>query len=442
MKRNIGILFILALIISASIYFYRVYYKTYYLTVTGIVEHADGIGRQVIDFEELVGDEIEMNSTSHVHTMKFVPKRFKKVQRIHNKKLGYVVLNEHTFPFDFVDDKDYDDFIFKLTKFKTKINRRFSKLLNITPREEQIFIAYSMFESDRLPQYWAYKINKDWDMVVVPDKNLVDIYVNSGVKKPIFVVPLGTNLESHLNAPLKKKANKIFTFANFSAIQERKNSLKLLEAYHNVFKDNDNVRLLLSARKALGNTYSSLKKYIFENNVRGVEIDLGAKNSSFYNFTFDDIDCYVSPSKGEGFSVIPREAMARGIPVIVSDSLAQKTIAQSGLVRSIEANKLVPGYYSHADMFKGNFVDIETKDLEEAMLDVYNNYQTYLDKSQDARDWVEKGQYKHLKNLYMNMVKPKNIILGDRNEITEDYLMTNSQELYDKWKHLEKKGLL
>jgi hypothetical protein len=36
------------------------------------------------------------------------------------------------------------------------------------------------------------------------------------------------------------------------------------------------------------------------------------------------------------------------------------------------------------------------------------------------------------------MVKPKKVILGDRNEITKDYLMTNSKELYNKFMNLKK----
>ncbi len=433
--KKIALLSVVIIIIIACISFYKICYKNYYLTVTGIVEYADGIGRQIIDLEDLIGDEVEMNTTAIVNTKQYLPERFKEIIKIKNKKPGYVVLNEYSLSFGFQEDKRMQQILFDADK------NRLRKSFNRIPREEQIFISYSMFESDRIPQHWVYRINSEWDMVVVPDQSLVDVYINSGVKKPIFVVPLGTNLETHLNAPLKKEAGKIFTFANFSAIEERKNLMKLLEAYHKTFNGNDKVRLLLSSRRD-GGSYKELKEYILKNNVQGVEIDIGTKDSRFYNFAFENIDCYVSPSKGEGFSVIPREAMARGIPTIVSDALAQKTIANTGLVKVVPANKLVPGYYSHADKFIGNYYDIEVNDLAEAMLEVYKNYQKFLDNAPAARSWAEKGQYKYLKEEYINMVKPKKIILGDKNEITKDYLMTNSKELYNKWKHLKDKGLL
>jgi hypothetical protein len=35
---------------------------------------------------------------------------------------------------------------------------------------------------------------------------------------------------------------------------------------------------------------------------------------------------------------------------------------------------------------------------------------------------------------YRNLVKPRSVILGNRNEITDDYLMTDSPALFNKYK--------
>lgn len=438
MKKLLRIIIPLIIIfsIAGAVAFYKICYKNYYLTGAGIVEYADGIGRQIIDFEELVGDDIEMNTTATIKQKANIPERFKKVLNIKNKKTGHVVLYEYSFPFTFTKEEDVNNDLFKLREYKRR--NSFNKI----PREEQIYITYSMFESDRIANFWVYEINKNWDMVVVPDENLVDIYINSGVTKPIFVVPLGTNLKTHIEAPLKQKLvnETSFTFGNFASFEERKNILRLIQAYQTAFKDNKDVRLLLSPRRD-GGSYDSIMDYILENQISGITVDIGTKDNNYYNFLFSKIDCYVSPSKGEGFSVIPREAMARGIPTIVSNILSQKTIADTGLVKSVPPIKKVPGFYSK-NLFVGDFQDISSDDLADAMLEVYNNYQKYLDNAEAARAWADKGQYKNLKDLYINMVKPKKVILGDRNEITKDYLMTNSQELYNKWQHLKKLGAL
>jgi len=418
------------LIVSGAVVFYEVCYRNYYLTLAGVVEFNDSMGRQTIDFENIVGDEIEMNTTATVRSLNNLPERFKKVLKRKNKKLGNVVLYEFHFPFRFQNEVTFNEEMFNQKTFK------YRNSFNQLPRDKQIFIYYSMIESDRIPNFWVYEINKNWDMIVVPDQNLVKIYLDSGVTKPIFVLPLGTNLQDHLDAPLKSKANKTFTFANFSFLEDRKNLLKLVEAFHKSFKDNENTRLLLAPRGYEEQDKIALMEYILKNNIANITIDIGIKDNNFYNFYFTEVDCYVSPSKGEGFSIIPREAMARGIPTIVSDAIAQKTIAESGLVKSLKANIPIPGYYTRNRNLVGNFYDIDVDDLSNAMLDVYNNYQSYLDKASAARAWAEKGQYKYLKEEYLNMVKPKKVILGDRNEITKDYLMTNSKELYDKFLNL------
>lgn len=416
-------------------YFYKICYKNHYLTIAAPVNLRDGMGKQAIDLMDLLKEDVDMNllSSYQVH----VPSNMKKFIKNSNKKPGYVVLNEHSLLQVNIPDELYRQKWLLSEKYKYR--NSFNKI----PREEQIFINYSMFEADILPEDGVFYLNKNWDMIVLPDQNLLDIYKKSGVTKPVFVVPLGTDLDTHLQAPLKVKRNEIFKFANFSIFEERKNLLKLVQAYHQAFKGNDQVRLLLSARGDRGGVFKQVLKYIIDNKVQGVEIDsLSAKEKDYFDFLYSRIDCYVSPSKGEGFSIIPREVMARGIPLIVTDSIAQKTIADTGLVKVVHADKLVPGDYTFIKRVIGNFVDIEVSDLADAMLDVYNNYQTYLDKAPEARAWAENGQYKNLKEEYLNMVKPKKVILGDRNEITKDYLMTDSQELYNKWKHLEEIGML
>lgn len=422
-----------AIIAKGAIYFYNTQYKNYYLTVVAPINQRDGMGRQAIDLITLLKNDVEMNV---IHSMMInVPQKIKEILKIKNKKPGYVVLNEHSLLQVNISEEDYSKKWLRSEKYK------YRNLFNNIPREEQIFINYSMFEADMLPEDAVYNLNKSWDMIVVPDQYLVDIYVNSGVTKPIFVIPLGVDLTDHLKAPLKTERNKIFKFANFSVFEERKNIMTLIKAYHQAFKGNDQVRLLLSSRGDRGKIRQKVIDYILENNVHGVEIDaMEGKDTDYFNFLYSRIDCYVSPSKGEGFSIIPRETMARGIPTIVSDSIAQKTLADTGLVKVVNATKPVPGNYVFIDRIIGNFFDIEISDLSDAMLDVYNNYQQYLNLSQEARKWAAERQSQSLKEEYLNMVKPKKIILGDRNEITKEHLMTNSKELYNKFMNLKSKG--
>ena len=60
-----------------------------------------------------------------------------------------------------------------------------------------------MFESSKIPNEWANILNNYFDIVVVPDSYLIEIYKNSGVNLPIFVLPLSISIEELLKLPKK-----------------------------------------------------------------------------------------------------------------------------------------------------------------------------------------------------------------------------------------------
>src|SRR5690606_1798913 len=92
-------------------------------------------------------------------------------------------------------------------------------------------ISYSMFESDAIPPLWVNILNSFYDMVVVPDPYLISVYKNSGVKIPIFVLPLGILIEDLLKIPLKEKIGDPFVFGMSAGFWERKNHIKILRAF-------------------------------------------------------------------------------------------------------------------------------------------------------------------------------------------------------------------
>ena len=71
-----------------------------------------------------------------------------------------------------------------------------------------------------------------------------------------------------------------------------------------------------------------------------------------------------------------------------------------------------------------------------AMRYVYDHYEECLEAAPQRKEWASACQYKNLKPLYLSLVRPSKIILGDRDEITEEYLMTSSVELYKKYTSL------
>ena len=177
------------------------------------------------------------------------------------------------------------------------------------PDNSLINFAYSMLESSKIPNQWVEIFNSKFDGVIVPDEWLVDVYKDSGVKVPIFVIPLPVNFKQvnkHSNLQIKK--NHIFTFGCTCAINPRKNYIKLIDAFSQAFENSKNVRLKINAR-----TYSepkeiaNVKKRINELHLSNVLLSISNLEDDKYIEFMSSFDCFISISRGEGFAIPPKE---------------------------------------------------------------------------------------------------------------------------------------
>lgn len=300
--------------------------------------------------------------------------------------------------------------------------------------DSYIKIAYSTLESTAIPPQWVSILNAKFDLVVVPDEFFVKVYKNSGVTIPIFCIAEGMYLDEFLKRPIKSKVGMPFTFGFSAAAHPRKNHLLLIEAFKNAFGKNHRVQLKIHS----GVGDMSLKRTI-QKSIKGFKniqfIKRPLMQSQYVDF-FASLDCYVMLSKGEGFSLTPREAMALGIPCILSNNTAHITICQTGLVKAIKADRMEQAYYNCFQLIVGYNFNCNQKDVEQALKEVYQNYTKYLAQSADARKWASQYSYKNLTPYYLNLVKPKQVILGDNNKVGKDYFMTNSKALFEKYKKL------
>lgn len=399
------------------------YYKTPDLTVVGVVKMSDGIGRQGVELVDALRSKLRI---SFEHTLKpcykDVTKKLKRILKKQRKSSGKVVLFE-----DCVWTPERDN----------------SAFLNPTKKEDQIRIAYSMFESSSIPHQWTEIFNEKFDAVVVPDKYHVKVYKSSGVNIPIFVVPLGLNLDAFLNSPIKKRAQKHFTFGNFSAIIDRKNTMKLVTAFHKAFQNRQDVALRLNARYTDEAIERAITDYIENNQIQNIVLTKKCLSSSEYLKLFHSIDCYVSPSKGEGYSIQPREAMALGIPVILSDATAQKTLCSTDGVRQIHASIEKPALRRWGTILKtpvqyGFEYDISEEDLQNAMLEVYTNYTDFVSKAETLRSIAKTYSFQNLLSYYEQLIKPKKIVYGPDNQIEKNCLVTADRRLFNKYKKVLK----
>ncbi|MES2273171.1 MAG: glycosyltransferase [Chlamydiota bacterium] len=387
-----------------------------YLTVFGFVFMADGWGKIGVEFIQTLKNEVSINfvRTRGKYVFANVPQDVKKIIKTKNPLIGKVALFT-----DCVWDSSDQPF---LEKIKTAADAN------------QIRIAYSMFETTKIPPMWTSVLNRYFDAVAVPDPFLVGTYRNSGVNLPIFTLPLNVNLSNFWSLPLKNKKQSPMVFADFSVFAQRKNHLTLIRAFAQVFGNNPNVMLRLNGRSSENHWDQVIRKEIQILGLKNVRLTLQRLLFKDYLELFQTIDCYITLSKGEGFSIPPREAMALGIPVICADNTALNTICQTGLVRSVPALSLEPAYYHWpGKYYYGNQFNCTVEDAANAMKDVFDNYDDYLNRAQAARQWTINCNHQTLMPLYRSLIKPSKVILGAENHLTADYLMTNSRKLYQKY---------
>lgn len=78
------------------------------------------------------------------------------------------------------------------------------------------------------------------------------------------------------------------------------------------------------------------------------------------------------------------------------------------------------------------------KDAAAALRDVYKNYAKYITKAREGRKWVYQYDCTNpdLQNLYLTLIKPKQVMLGSENAIKNGVITTDSFMLYQKYKQI------
>lgn len=402
-------------IVLLTIFYPYVLKSDYDVTLTGRIIFSDGLCRIPVCLIDMLKSDLSINFTPMRSGINFqdVPMSVTDVLTKHN-------------------NREFGNVIFLCDGLGAENNYPF----NAVPANK-IKIAYSMFETTKFPYSWVQKLNNNFDAVVVPDEFLIDIYKQSGVLIPIFVIPCPLYLRDFLNQPLKNKKtfDKPFIFGITGGFGPGKNHEMVIDAFALEFKNSPDVLLRVHGR--WGYLFNMLKEKIRRLGLTNVEILEKVLTQSELIQFMSSLDCYILLSKGEGFSITPREVMALGIPCILSNHTAHKTICKTELVRPVPADIAVPADYSFAGLFDcGNQWNCKVEDAQKALRDVYENYTFYISKAAQRRKWASQYCYTNLKNKYLTLIKPKRVVFGDRNDVTDGCLITNSLLLYHKYVNL------
>jgi len=171
-------------------------------------------------------------------------------------------------------------------------------------------VSYTMFESTRLPDGRVEEINRHAQACVVPCAWNAEVFRACGVEIPVYVVPLGVD-EGDYWLVDRDRARRPYTFLWNGTPDLRKGWDVVYRAFWHAFRGDTDVRLVLHFRE--------LPKGVQGCRDENVEIVEGKLPLSQFRKTMWGADCFVFPSRGEGWGLPPREAAATGLPVIATN---------------------------------------------------------------------------------------------------------------------------
>jgi len=254
-------------------------------------------------------------------------------------------------------------------------------------------VGYSMLEVTGIPADWVEQANA-LDEIWVPSQFNKETFSASGVKRPIHVMPLGVDINYFHPFIKSRRIEDRFTFMSVFEWGERKAPEVLLQAYNQEFSSSDDVLLLLKVINT--DPAVNIERHVEAMRLRAdrapVVVVLNQNIPSYQmGSLYCSSDCFVLPTRGEGWGMPTLEAMACGLPTISTHWSAQTEFFNQDVGYPVDIKRLIPAV-AKCPYYEGfEWADPDVDHLASLMRHVYENRREARAKGLRASIWAREN---------------------------------------------------
>lgn len=235
----------------------------------------------------------------------------------------------------------------------------------------QYKIGYTPWESSALPEGWLEEFNKLDELWTTSEQCKV-WYEEAGVEVPVHVYLHGVN---GAFTPRKRTPRRKIRFLHIGEPAPRKAGQLVVDSFVKEFAGHDDVHLTVKCFSKMNTT----RFYGPDGMIMGppdshphITLDMRSLSTEELVQLYHSHDVLVYPSWGEGFGLIPLEALATGMPTICTEAWAP----YKEFILPLESRLAdSPWPLIHT----GKMFEPSEPHLRSLMREVYSNYDKYSD---------------------------------------------------------------
>jgi glycosyltransferase involved in cell wall biosynthesis len=215
----------------------------------------------------------------------------------------------------------------------------------------------------------------------------------------------------------EKEDDGVFTFTMYNAFDMRKGWDILFGAFVEEFGKQEDVKLILKG------VMGKLPFPILKSQYPNVEVILKRSSQDELREMLYQTDCFVFPSRGEGFGLPPLEALACGTTSIIPNGSGMSEYFDDRYFIELEIDGLRPAIYENFDIkVVGEMIEPSKKDLKKKIRWAYENREKCWQMGKEGAKWVRDNYSIRKTGIRLAGELRK---LGAKSEVPRDIIIKN-----------------